>query len=130
MLAHLQAAPVEPSLARSRLHSPPSPPPQRKLFRAAVPSSNLHSAYEAQASQAKVEHKQRVDGDGHAVLDHPAPSENAYTSRQRPGDKDQIDWYACNPVQLESGHKCRDDEREQRITNDADALREGTSRPS
>lgn len=82
-------------------------------------------ANEAKAAKAKVKDKQGINGQPDPVLDHTAAAENADTSCQRPGDEEQVDRDSRNLWHVERREQGRNDEREEGVANDADALREG-----
>ena len=82
-------------------------------------------ADEAEAAQAQVEQDEGVDGDADPVLDDAAAAEDADTGRHRPGDEHQVDRDPGDLGQVQRGEQGGDDDREERVADDADALREG-----
>lgn len=96
----------------------PQPPRQR----AASPTG---SADEAEAAEPEVEDEQGVHGQGDPVLHDAAPAQDTNAGCQRPGDEDEVDGDPGDLGDAQRGQERRDDEREERVPDDADALREG-----
>lgn len=83
------------------------------------------SAYEAQAPEAEVEDKERVDSEADAVAYDARASEDADSGGERPEDKEEIDRYAHDGRHVNGRQQRCDDEREERVSNDTDALGKG-----
>lgn len=81
-------------------------------------------ADEAQAAQAQVEDKQGVYCKPDPVLHNTAAAEDADTGRHRPGDEHQVDRDPGDLWQVQRRQEGGDDDREECVPDDADALRE------
>ena len=79
---------------------------------------------EAQRAEADVEYKQRVDGDADAVPHDARAAEDADAGRHRPGHECDVDGDPRDHVQPDGTEQRRDDEREERVADDADGLEE------
>lgn len=69
-------------------------------------------ADEAQATQAEVKYEQRVDSNGHSVLHHTASAQDANTGGKGPGNQNNVDGDAGNPVEAQGRHQRGEDQRE------------------
>lgn len=85
------------------------------------------STDEAQSSKGQIIQEQRKDGEEDAVLDHTRAPENADTGSHRPERQDNVDGYPGNHWQPQSTENRCDDEREERVADDADGLEERTA---
>lgn len=80
---------------------------------------------EAKAVQANVEDKQRVHGQRNPVLHHAAATQNANASGKRPEAQHAVDGYPHDGRDAQGTQQGGDDEREERVADDADGLEEG-----
>ncbi len=85
------------------------------------------SADEAETAQAQVEDEERVDGEPDPVLDDAAAAENADAGGHGPGHQDDVDGDAHDGGRVHGRQEGGDDEREERVADDADALSEGAA---
>lgn len=93
-----------------------TPPPAAQV--------SLRLADEAQAAQAQVEDEQGVYRKPDPVLHDAAAAEDADAGGHRPGDEHQVDRDPGDLRQVQRGQEGGDDDREERVPDDADALRE------
>lgn len=104
--------------------------PTRDCPRHAANSRDIpRLADEAQAAQAQVENEQRVHRKPDPVLHNTAAAEDANTSRHGPGDEHQVDRDPGDLRQVQRRQEGGDDDREERVPDNADALRERTVSP-
>jgi hypothetical protein len=82
-------------------------------------------ADEAETAQRHVEDKQGVYCDANAVPDHPRPAHDAHTRCQRPRDEDEVDGHPDDDGNANGAEERGDDEREERVADDGDGLKEG-----
>lgn len=80
---------------------------------------------EAKAVQANVEDKERVHGQRDPVLHHAAAAEDADACCKRPETQHAVDGYPDNYWDAQGAQQGGDDEREERVADDADGLEEG-----
>ena len=83
---------------------------------------------EAKAVQANVEDEERVHGQRDPVLHHAAATQDADTCRERPETQHAVDGYPHDDGDAQSAQQGGDDEREERVADDADRLEEGAVR--
>lgn len=80
---------------------------------------------EAKAVQADVEDEERVHGQRDPVLHHAAAAKDADARRERPETQHTVDGYPDNYWDAQGAQQGGDDEREERVADDADGLEEG-----
>ena len=95
------------------------------ISRSSAPPAGPSSANKAQAAQTDVEGEERVDCEADPVLDDAAAAEDAHAGGQGPGHEHDVDGDPGDLVQIQRREEGGDDEGEEGVSDDADALGEG-----
>lgn len=85
-----------------------------------------HSTDKAETPNRHIKDQQRVYSQADAVAHHAGAAQDADASSQRPCDKDNVDRNPRDSWQPERAQQGGNDQRKERVADDADRLEEGT----
>lgn len=82
-------------------------------------------ADETETSNRNIENKERVDRNAHAVPENSRATQDADSRGQGPCHEDEVDGYSGDCREANGAKESRDNQREERVSDDADGLEEG-----